>query len=114
MSSTAIIANRDHDTTVEPGSEATEAKWQGYVHADSEVYYMVEFEAGTPRTIELVGETSDVDLWVSDETGRLVSESREAGGREYCCFTPGHTGLYTIWIENWLSPTGTEFEITVI
>lgn len=82
------------------------------VAADSEISFVETFYGGELAMVEIYGDgRSDIDLWIYDEFGNLITRSTSYGAVEYVEFVPAWTGEFEIRIENLGKPRGSDFEI---
>ncbi|SMC14004.1 hypothetical protein ROA7745_03866 [Roseovarius aestuarii] len=86
---------------------------EGFVSANgNEVYYEV-FEGGYLAEIELDGDCrSDIDLWIYDDNGHLITKSTSYDCYEYVNFVPAWTGEFKIVVENHGKPNGSRYWLT--
>ena len=63
--------------------------------------YTLTFRADEPVLVAITGEgSSDLDLFVEDETGNRICASDGAGDDEMCRWTPRRTGNFRIRVRN--------------
>lgn len=71
------------------------------VRAGATDIYRVSFRAGERAEIAVVGDgDTDLDLYIYDENGNLITYDNDYTDRCYCIFTPRWTGSFTIKIVN--------------